>query len=78
MAQTALDRADKVGHCDSLAEVAAHVRDNRNAVAQTRLDAATRARDAAKALLDREAYADAVQQAQSGRTARSHGDPGNG
>ncbi len=61
MAQTALERAERVGHCSNLSEAIAHVQTAGNATAQKQLDAATTIFASAKQLAAEGAYPQAIE-----------------
>jgi len=65
MAHSALQRAERIGHCNGLPELLAHIRASRSAEARDRLAAAVEARRMAEASLEQKAYPQSVQQAQS-------------
>jgi len=61
MAQSELDQADKVGHCDGLAQAAAHVKAAGNAKARQQLDTAVELLNAAKKEFAQAAYPRAIE-----------------
>ncbi len=61
MAQTALDRSAKVGHCDGFQEAVAYVRANGDDAARQHLDSAIKTRARAAEQAGRGAYSEAVE-----------------